>query len=64
VKEGVSCGVLLEEGAHLSRGAHHHLWEALLRGGSFNKGKEKERQGSKIKKRKGQSKGKGKMTKG
>jgi hypothetical protein len=55
VKEGATCGVLHEEGAHLRRGAHHHLWEAILRGGSYYKGQDK----GKARQEQRSSKGKG-----
>jgi hypothetical protein len=51
VKEGAPFGILHEEGAHLRRGAHHHFWEAILRGGSYYKGQDKGKARAKIKQR-------------
>jgi hypothetical protein len=57
------CGVLHEEGAHLRRGVHHHLWEAILRGGSYYKGQDKGKARAKVKQEQSQSKGIRKKTK-
>jgi hypothetical protein len=55
VKEGATFGIL-HEGAHLRRGAHHHLWEAILRGGSYYKGKNKGKAREKVKQEQSQTK--------